>query len=722
MKFTEYFAHSENESGEKHILKKHLCKTADIASSFSDNNEYKKVFRLAGLLHDFGKYQPEFQRYLVEGGKRGSVPHAALGAGFARILRQLEISLVIDGHHKGLPDPSKWKNDTQEFFCKQNTDFSNIMATFLKDTGLDDKEQETNLRKFAPLERELFIRYLFSALTDADWLDTEAHFKPEHTETRCYKELPVDTMIEKLDAAIAQKAKDGEINNLRNQVRVEVLGKSKSAPGFYSLNLPTGMGKTLVSVAWALRHAKANSLKRIIIVLPFINIIDQTAKILKELFGEELILEHHSGFNEELLSDEMAIDSEEKKKRLACENWEFPVIVTTTVQFFESLFSNKSSKCRKVHNIAKSVVIFDEVQTLPKEIILPTLTILENVQKLMNSSFLFCTATMPAFEKREGFDGIEKIHPLVENPECIYNKTRRVDYLFLQNLQPVNLTILAKEIQNNNCSVLCIFNTKKAAKELYEQVITKSFIWDHTYHLSTGMCPIHRKMVIKEIIRDLDAKRKIFVASTQLIEAGVDFDFPCVFREIAPLESIIQSAGRCNREDKMPENGRVFLFKLLEGGMPDKVYKTYAEFTIDLIKDDLDQLYKYDFFKGYYRKIINLFSNPDKFNINEARRKLEFETVSDSYHLIGKPTESLFIYQYNDDSNKLLNDLKGKPFLSRDDYRRMQVYTVQVYKNFLIKNAHLCSTTSLGFLIWNGTYDKGTGISTQLMSPDECIV
>jgi len=722
-KDAEYFAHSENDAGKKHSLFDHLNETAGIAESFTKNKEFAKLFKFAGLLHDFGKYQPEFQQYLVNGGKRGSVPHAAWGAGYARKLRQLEISFAIDGHHKGLPDPGKWKNDTQEFYSNQNTTFPIIKDSFLKNIDLDIKDLEPNAPTFlTPFDRDLFVRYLFSVLTDADWLDTEAHFKPEHTEARSSRILPIDEMIEVLDTMIAHKAKDGEINSLRNQVRMEVLGKSEGKPGFYSLSLPTGMGKTLVSVAWALRHARTNSLKRIIIVLPYINIIDQTAKTLKELFGEELILEHHSGFNEDALTDETAIDSPEKKKQLACENWDSPVIVTTTVQFFESLFSNKPSKCRKIHSIADSVVIFDEVQSLPKEIIIPTLTMLENVQRLMNVSFLFCTATMPAFEKREGFGGIDQIQPLIENPEHIYNKTRRVDYIFFRDLQPANLNILAEEIQDRDCSVLCIFNTKKAARELYELVAEKRSTWDHIYHLSTGMCPIHRKSKIKEIVYDLKDKKKIFVASTQLIEAGVDFDFPCVFREIAPLESIIQSAGRCNREGKMAENGKVLLFKLLDGGMPDKAYRTYAEFAIDLIGDDLEQLYRYDFFEEYYRKIISLFASPDKFNINESRQKLEFETVNDAYLLIGKPTESLFIYQYDKNSNKLFNDIKGKPFLSRDDYRRIQVYSVQVYKNFLIKNAHFCSTTSSGVLIWNGSYNKDSGISTQLMGPDECIV
>lgn len=715
-----FLAHSENLSGEKHSLSEHLKKTAGLAESFAPN-EFKKHFHLAALLHDLGKYQADFQQYLLNGGQRGSVPHAAWGAGYARILRYLEISIAIDGHHKGLPNPDKWKIDTADFYSDRNPEFKKVKEAFLKDINMN-LENDFNIPTFlSTFDRDLFIRNLFSALTDADWLDTEAHFKPELSAARSHFELPIKSMIEKLDAEIAKKAKDGDINVLRNQVRSEVLSKSESMPGFYSLSLPTGMGKTLVSVAWALRHAQANSLKRIIIVLPFINIIDQTASVLKELFGEEIVLEHHSGFNEDTVNNQVAFDKTDKKQ-LACENWEYPFIVTTTIQFFESLFSNKPSKCRKIHNIADSVVIFDEVQSLPKEVILPTLTMLMNVKNLMHSSFLFCTATMPAFEKREGFEGIENIYPLIENPEHIYNATRRVDYSYFKELQPVNLNDLSDAIQERNCSVLCIFNTKKAARELFDQIQSINSAYTHIYHLSTGMCPAHRKQIIKSITQDLKGKEKIFVASTQLIEAGVDFDFPCVFREIAPLESIIQSAGRCNREGKMPENGKVFLFKLLGGGMPDKNYRTHSEHAIDLIDNDIDKLYRYDFFKEYYRSVIKLFGSPDKFKVNKLRENLEFETVNDSYHLISKSTERIFIYRYNENSLSIFNDVKAKPFLSRDDHRKMQVYSVQVYKTFLIQYGHLSTTTASGILIWNGNYDENTGISTELSSPDECVV
>ena len=255
---------------------------------------------------------------------------------------------------------------------------------------------------------------LFSALTDADWLDTENHFNEAISEKRKTQEFEPLFLLERIENELLGKSKEGYINKLRNNVRNYAIAKADEKPGFYSMTLPTGMGKTLASVSWALYHAKYNNLKRIIIVLPFISIIDQTAKELKRIFGEEWVLEHHSNFNEDEETNKNianeSLQDEGYTKRLATENWDYPIIVTTSVQFFESLFGNKPSRCRKVHNIAQSVVIFDEVQTLPKELVLPTLTMLKNVQKVMGTSFLFCTATQPAFEKSEGFNGIEGVY------------------------------------------------------------------------------------------------------------------------------------------------------------------------------------------------------------------------------------------------------------------------------------------------------------------------
>ncbi len=722
----EYYAHSENSRNEKHRLSKHLHRTAQLAESFACHENYKPIFRMTCLLHDLGKYQLAFQDYLINGGKRGSVPHASWGAGYARILKVLEASVAINGHHKGLPDNSTWKSDTNPFNAGEIAELDDIVKTFISDTGVNEANIKRPSLAFADLfQREVFIRYLFSTLTDSDWLSTEEHFEQDKSEIRIGTRLPTDVMISKLEEEFSKKSKEGEINQLRNDARSQVLQKADMSCGFYSLVLPTGMGKTLTSMAWALRHARKNNLKRILIVLPYINIIDQTAQVLKTIFGEEWVLEHHSGYNEDDHKGRDMAEScspIEKRKRLACENWDYPVIVTTTVQFFESLFSNRPFQCRKVHNIAESVVIFDEVQTIPKEVILPTLRMLEDVQTIMKTSFLFCTATQPAFEKRRGFDGISAIHPLIDNPALLYEKTKRVTYQLLNDLNPIDSVGLLDAVMQEGNAALVIFNTKKAVLEFYNS--TKNIAaWEKRYHLSTAMCPSHRKVVIKNIREDLEENKKILVASTQLIEAGVDFDFPVVFRAIAPLEAVIQSAGRCNREGKLGElGGKVFLFKLQEGGMPDKNYAACAGHAEDMIKRDIYQLHGHTIFNEYYAQVIQLYVDPDKFNINEGRKRFDFETVNDSYHIIRDTTKGLYIYNYSDESRQLLHSLEYKEFLSRDDYRRMQAYTVQVYEHFIFQNREMCRIMDQGFMVWYGNYDPQTGISIAPVEADKLVV
>ena len=722
-----YYAHSENSRKEKHSLSEHLRQTAELAESFACDETYKPIFKIAGLLHDLGKYQPDFQSYLDNGGERGSVPHASWGAGYARIRRLIEASIAIDGHHKGLPDNSAWKSDTERFKREEVFEFTNIKQSFINDTGVNEADIQAvdSLAFTEKSQREIFIRYLFSALTDSDWLSTEEHFEQDKYNMRIGSVLPADSMISKLEEELFKKSKKGEINQLRNDARNQVLQKAEMPCGFYSLSLPTGMGKTLTSMAWAIRHAKKNGLKRIIIVLPYINIIDQTAQVLKGIFGDELVLEHHSSYNEGDLDDiyvSESYSSIQERKKLACENWDYPIIVTTTVQFFESLFSNRPSQCRKIHNIAESVVIFDEVQVLPKDVILPTLQMLKDVQAVMKTSFLFCTATQPAFEKRQGFDGISTIQHLIDNPSVLYEKTRRVNYDLLNDLNPIDCMGLLESVTQADASTLVIFNTKKAALEFFNY--TRDCIdWEKKYHLSTSMCPSHRKGVIRSIRHDLEAKKKILVVSTQLIEAGVDFDFPVVFRAMAPLEAVIQSAGRCNREGTLGEmGGKVFLFKLQDGGMPDRTYAACAGHTEELIKRDIYQLHGHTIFNEYYAQVIKLYVDPDKFNINEARRQFNFKTVNDSYRIIQETTEGLYVYNYSDESRQLLHSLEYKEFLSRDDFRKMQTFTVQVYHHFIFQNGNMCKTMPQGFKVWYGNYDPETGISVAPIEADKLVV
>lgn len=723
-----YFAHSENNLQECHSLSKHLHETATLAKSFTCNENYKGIFYLTGLLHDLGKYQIPFQNYLKNGGVRGSVPHASWGSGYARCKGMLETSIVIDGHHKGIPDNAAWKGDTEPFKRNEVDEFANVLDSFIQDNCFDEsifkKDIISEIPKM-PSQREAFIRYLFSALTDSDWLSTEKHFDKDVSAKRGCAQLAIDEMTIKLEKAFSKKSTDGDINRMRNEARQQVLQKADLGCGFYSLALPTGMGKTLTSMAWALKHAKINHLKRIIIVLPFVNIIDQTAQVLKGIFGEEWILEQHSSFNEDeagAKNYEERYSLLEQRKKLACENWDYPVILTTTVQFFESLFSNRPSRCRKIHNIAESVVIFDEVQTLPKEIILPTLQMLKDVQAVMRTSFLFCTATQPAFEKRKGFDGIDAICPLIDNPAEIYGATRRVEYNLLNNLEPIDFANLFDAVAHEATSTLVIFNTKKAALEFYDAA-KNSPQWAKKYHLSTAMCPAHRKTVIKNVLTDLIAGRKILVSSTQLIEAGVDFDFPVVFRAMAPLESIIQSAGRCNRENKLGKSGgRVFLFKIVDGGMPDKTYAACASHAEEFLRTDIEQLHNHRSFNKYYSQVVQLYVDPDKYNINETRKVFNFKTVNDGYRIIRNATEGLYIYNYSDESRKLIHSFEYKEFLSKDDYRKMQPFIVPVYKYFIIQNGSMCKTMPQGFMVWYGNYDQQTGISVAPIDADKLIV
>lgn len=708
-----YYAHSANSTGKWHGLQDHLYDTALLMKKFSCNDEFTKLFWQIGLAHDLGKYQPEFQNYLVKGGPRGSVPHAAWGAGFARNLRQAEMSFVIDGHHKGLPDKADLQIDTEEYKSETHVLNTTVKQYFLHDIEEPETIFEPTQFELTGLDRELLIRYLFSALTDADWLDTEKHFYQEIRTARNSIVLDCTQLIQKLDDELSKKKKLGNINRLRNIVREYAISKSNLPCGFFSMSLPTGLGKTLASVSWALRHAKANNLKHIIIVLPFVNIIDQTAKELKKIFGDNWVLEHHSSYNEgDVISESMEKDINIKK--LATENWDYPIIVTTTVQFFDSIFSNSPKRCRKNHNIAESVVIFDEVQSLPKELIAPTISILESMNKVMKTSFLFCTATQPAFKKRSDFpSGIDEIVSLVDEPEKIYAQTRRVNYEPVNAFRPLAIENLIPLMDQEGQSVLSIYNTKKNALHAFN-LAKKNAGWDSLYHLSTAMCPEHRKKMISQIQIDLLAGKRIFVASTQLIEAGVDFDFPCVYREIAPLESIIQSAGRCNREGKMNEEGKVgqvYIFQLEGSNFPDQLYQTLSKYTLSLLQEDISRLYTYNFFTTYYAEVVKLFVDTDKKQINAARMEYKFKTVANVYHLIDTKTTSLFVANYSKETLDFLSEIKYKPFLSKDDYRYMQRFGVQVYDGFLRKTEGQWEKKEQGYYVWYGSYSPTTGIS-----------
>jgi CRISPR-associated endonuclease/helicase Cas3 len=718
-----FYAHSENPQGKKHSLGDHLTATASLARSFAPSRDLEALFYLAGLMHDIGKFQDAFQRYLQTKGESRHTPHAGIGACIAKILAKQHVHLqfAIQGHHAGMPNNEERRGNNDEYGKEKDLVdevTSRFYAAVSKSQNLSAPPDLPNQRD--PLLAECTTRLLFSALADADWLDTERHFNLDISEARASLALDCDRLLALLDSKYSAFPKEGLINELRTKARMEVAELACDETGFFSLQLPTGLGKTLTSVYWALLHARHNHLRRIIIVLPYLNIIDQTAKILKELFGESTVLEHHSGIvddekeRDRYSEDAVGVDND-LARRLACENWDSPIIVTTTVQFFESLFSNRPFRSRKNHNIARSVVVFDEVQTLPKEYAEPIIVMLKNLNALTSSSFLFCTATQPAFTKRDGFDGIGEIRPLIKKPQRYFIVTRRVKYKLLNHLDEIPLDQLMRSIAEERDSFLIVVNTKSVARDLFQRIASYGK-HERYYHLSTAMCPHHRKTKIGEILDDLETRKRIAVVSTQLVEAGVDFDFPCVYRAIGPLDSVIQAAGRCNRNGLLHGKGRVVLFNLEQHRMPDRTYQACAMLAKGLIQDDPSLLHRSESFKRYYEQVLRLFVNADKYGINDERGRFNFKNVAESFRMIDEQTASLLIKDYSAESGLLADELANRlefGKMSRDQYRKAQQFSVQVYPKFLKEYGAQIEIVKDTLRIWHGNYSNDTGLAPQ---------
>lgn len=708
----EYIAHSENSSSVKQTIKEHNSGVGKFMREFALSDAYADLYEYCGLIHDIGKYSLDFQRHIS--GEVIKIKHSIYGAMYAQDNSLMEVVFPVFGHHAGLPDNPEMRQDID---AERNTDdgkYSEVITNWKNDThDAISIPHDTALRNLSDiLLQELFVRMLFSALVDADSLDTERHFQEAQFLSRPSQTFDPTKLLEKLKRKFYSfennaKKKELKINSLRNEVRLYAESKANLPQGFFSLTLPTGLGKTLCSINWALHHAQSHpNIRRIIIVLPFINIIDQTADELKKIFDDDgkddYVLEHHSN----VIYAKEGDGEDYNPKQLATENWDYPIIITTSVQFFESLFSNKRSACRKLHNIQDSIIIFDEIQTLPMNVTEPTLMMLDNLQKLCRCSILFCTATQPDFEARDGFRGIH-IEPLVENPKRVFEETKRVIYHPLNGYDEMPISELAEDVVRKQVSALVVFNTKKKAKMFFEEM--RGCGGFKSFHLSTNMCPAHRKRIIKDIRNALEHKERIVVSSTQLIEAGVDMDFPTVYRELAPLESIIQSAGRCNREGRA-ERGDVYLFALTESGQPSKQYRSWAEFANLLYKGNEEKLYTHDFYSFYYRKLVENFGDTDKYKITDDRKRFLFQTVADKYKIIDNNTQPIFVYQYDEKSRELYNRIKDQDYLSRQERQEVSQYCVQVYDNFTKDNSALIGFEQCGISIWYGSYDPDFGL------------
>lgn len=662
-----YLAH-KNEWGEEQTLKEHLEKTAALCGKFADCFGAYDWGYCCGLLHDIGKYSEAFQRRIRGSAER--VDHATAGAklcwekgGMYQFL-----SYCIAGHHAGLADTGSSGNvGSGGTMCGRMKKRLPDYSSYAEEIGIPD----LNPPSFQPVQSEnigfffsMIIRMVYSCLVDADYLDTEWFMNGGNTSRNSGESI--EKLYEKLEMHISKWLENKEldtINGRRSEILRSCLEKGKEEKGLFRMTVPTGGGKTIASLAFALQHAKEHHMDRVIYVIPYTSIIEQNAQVFRDILGTENVLENHCNIDYES-------DEELKPMQFAAENWDKPVVVTTNVQFFESVFSNKSSKCRKLHNIANSVIIFDEAQMLPNDYLKPCAAAMEQFIRYYGSSIVLCTATQPALKNILSEE--TEVRELCPRMKEQFRFFKRV---MIRNLEKISEDELVEKLKNEQ-QVLCILNTKKRAQKIYNKMEGEG-----VFHLSTSMYPVHRKRVLSKIRKHLKEGEKCIVISTSLVEAGVDLDFKTVYRQVAGVDSIIQAAGRCNREGRrLPEESFTYIFELDEReyvpSQRQQMEVTECMLTDGKMLDDLESI-RFYFEMLYHFRGESL----DKKKILEQFRTddLPFAKVSKEFHLIEENTKTIFIPK-EEKAIKILNELKVKGF-TKKLMREMSQYCVNVYEN-----------------------------------------
>ncbi|MHB9021342.1 MAG: CRISPR-associated helicase Cas3' [Halothiobacillus sp.] len=707
MEQVQYIAHVEqNPDGSwriPHDLVDHLTCVAMRAADHARPFGGQEWAHLAGLWHDLGKFRPRFQHYIRKAsgfdfnaeahikGEAGKAPHSTAGAMLACDRFQEAgrvLAYLIAGHHAGLYD---WFGglDARLDSPDSRDELNEALAEHPPADILDHGSFIPGLRAI-PGGKEgfaLWVRMLFSCLVDADFLDTEAYMDADKAEQR--SNWPgVQTLLEQFDSFMARKtvvADPTPVNQLRADILRQCRAKAIDEPGLFSLTVPTGGGKTLSSMAFALEHAKCYNKHRIIYVIPYTSIIEQTADIFRDIFGDAVI-EHHS-------NAEVDPDHENHKSRLACENWDAPIVVTTNVQFFESLFAAKTSRCRKLHNIVDAVVVLDEAQLLPPEFLQPILDVLNLLTQHYGVTVVLSTATQPALATREYFDaknnmrGLENVREIMDDPDALYAQLERVKVRLPADWNtPTSWDALAREIKQYD-SVLTIVNRRNDARELW------ALMPEGTLHLSALMCGEHRSQLIQQIKVRLKNGTPTRVVSTQLVEAGVDVDFPVVYRALAGLDSIAQAAGRCNREGRL-EQGEVVVFVPPQPA-PLGLLRKGEDACRSVLHGHTSQPLERGLFSKYFEKLYHA-CDLDAQEIGELLKvdgqtiAVNFRSAAEKFKLIDDEDSAPVIVRYcgsdgNDDKlDELLNTLR-KHGPERWLMRKLQRYTVTIHSREAMK-------------------------------------
>ncbi len=678
----QFYAHSlEGVPPEKwQKLEEHLKNVAEMAAEFARPFGGEDWARLAGNNHDLGKGTRPWQAYLRKVNQiideftafyDGHPNHAAAGAQFlfnnSRQAGKL-LAYIIAGHHGGLPN---W-SDSQRAALQERLESSSPEIDFPH--APPDFPTELPFardQKRAGFQMQFFVRILFSCLVDADYLDTESFMDKGRADWRS-KYPEIDELYERFwknfNAMREQADPDLNVNIRREQVLADCLQVADKAAGIFSLTVPTGGGKTLSSLAFALKHAIKHGKRRIIYVIPFTSIIEQNASIFRDMLGDDAVLEHHCNF---------IADAADWKTRLAAENWDAPIIVTTNVQFFNSFYSNKTSKCRKLHNVADSIVIFDEVQAIPVERLAPCLEVIKELSENYGVTSVLCTATQPAIEFSEQFPaGLKIDQEIISDVPALFVGLKRTEEVYTGTFSEQEI---AEKLFENE-QVLCIVNTRQQALDIFDALPES----DENIHLSALMYPAHRTEKLNEVRRRLSPNNRLpcRVVSTQLIEAGVDVDFPSVFRAVAGIDSIAQAAGRCNRNGRSITPGKVSVFDFREDGgcsffrqAAQSAEKLFEPFAGRLTEPECVRAYFADFFwKNTQRMdkdgIINDYCLP------AYRGDIQFRKIAE-FRMIESATIPVIV-ALNYDAIALITALEHAEHKG-GILRKLQKYSVQVY-------------------------------------------
>jgi CRISPR-associated endonuclease/helicase Cas3 len=685
----QFYAHSRENMEESNwqLLKDHLMATGELAAELGHDSGVSQLAQLAGILHDIGKFSDEFQDRLR--GSKYPVDHATAGARevvtifpgdpFAELL-----SYCIAGHHSGLPDygdPTDLSTASTLLARREKktlADYSSYRSEINPDSLSIQPVQIKPSPGYPGFSVSFLTRMIFSTLVDADWLETETYMegvpKPrgEHD--------PIEVLLERFNQYVKSFAIPSNlINQKRNQTLQECIRKSCLNPGLFSLTVPTGGGKTLTSMAFALNHAMKHGMKRVIYVIPFTSIIEQNAAIFKDILGEDNVLEHHSNFDWEGFKQYVVLeDSEDEtnlisdKLKLATENWDIPVVVTTNVQFFESLFANKKSRARKVHNIANSVIVFDEAQMLPREYIKPCMLAVRELIQNYGASAVFCTATQPNLKP---FFSDMEIAELISDIQELFKFYRRVSVIPSGKITDEEL---AQQLDGHE-QVLCVVNTRKHAKGLFE--LLKD---DGRYHLSTLMCPAHRQMELRRIRQCLGNGDTCRLVSTQVVEAGVDIDFPVGYRALAGLDSIIQVAGRVNRERKNA-SGKLYVFEPQTDFIkrtPTFIAQT-SKAGASVLREFIHDPTSTESVQAYFSLLDTLQDQQRFMDVKNIlaylnKEKFDFAKAAENFRLIESPTIAVII-PYDQTARDTIRSLQYSQFPAMF-IRKLQRYTVNIYQ------------------------------------------